>query len=38
MSERYPMHPAMQQAIAEGNLDGALSILQQSGNAQHVIC
>jgi hypothetical protein len=28
----YPMHPAMQQAIEEGNLDAALSILERSGN------
>jgi hypothetical protein len=31
----YPMHPAMQQAISEGNLDAALSILEQSGNKFH---
>ena len=28
----YPMHPAMQQAIEEGNLDAALSVLERSGN------
>jgi hypothetical protein len=28
----YPMHPAMQQAIEEGNLDAALSILERSGS------
>jgi len=28
----YPMHPAMQQAIAEGNLDVALAILERSGS------
>jgi hypothetical protein len=28
----YPMHPAMQQAISEGNLDAALSILERSGS------
>jgi hypothetical protein len=31
----YPMHPAMQQAIEEGNLDAALSILEASGNKFH---
>jgi hypothetical protein len=31
----YPMHPAMQQAISEGNLDAALSILENSGNKFH---
>jgi hypothetical protein len=31
----YPMHPAMQQAISEGNLDAALSILERSGNKFH---
>ena len=31
----YPMHPAMQQAISEGNLDAALSILERSGNTFH---
>ena len=31
----YPMHPAMQQAISEGNLDAALSILEASGNKFH---
>jgi hypothetical protein len=31
----YPMHPAMQQAIEEGNLDTALSILEASGNKFH---
>jgi hypothetical protein len=34
-SRFYPMHPAMQQAISEGNLDAALSILEQSGNKFH---
>jgi uncharacterized protein YlxP (DUF503 family) len=34
-SRFYPMHPAMQQAISEGNLDAALSILEQSGNQFH---
>jgi hypothetical protein len=28
----YPMHPAMQKAIEEGNLDAALSVLERSGN------
>lgn len=28
----YPMHPAIQQAIEEGNLDAALSILEKSGH------
>jgi hypothetical protein len=31
----YPMHPAMQQAISEGNVDAALSILESSGNKFH---
>jgi hypothetical protein len=31
----YPMHPAMQQAISEGNVDAALSILEKSGNQFH---
>ena len=34
-SRFYPMHPAIQQAIAEGNLDAALSILERSGNKFH---
>lgn len=34
-SRFYPMHPAMQQAISEGNLDAALSILERSGNKFH---
>lgn len=31
----YPMHPAMQQAISENNLDAALAILERSGNKFH---
>ena len=31
----YPMHPAMQQAISEGNVDAALSIMEKSGNKFH---
>jgi hypothetical protein len=31
----YPMHPAMQQAISEGNLDAALAVLERSGNKFH---
>jgi hypothetical protein len=31
----YPMHPAMQQAISEGNIDAALAVLERSGNKFH---